>query len=355
MHGTEAEPGVLGRFFFQAALISVAAVIPVGAMAERWRFGSIIPYGFFISAVPLAIFGNWVWGGGWLSRLGMSYGLGQGFVDFAGGAVIHMAGGIIGLAGAVALGPRIGKYARDGRPRPIPGHNLVYVTIGSIILAAGWIGFNLGPAVFTGGQRAALIATNTLLSSVAGAACACIVVTMKFRKPDPSMVCNGLLAGLVAISASCAFVSPTGAVITGAVAGFLVVHSVLFFEAKMKVDDPAGAISIHGVCGAWGVISLGLLADGHADLEGTLVSGAFAKLFGGPKNDWSQLGAQLIGAAACVIFLGGVSWAWFKAFRFIGPLRSRHEDELAGLDLPEMGSECYPDFHLTDKGSTRAE
>src|SRR5580704_10779021 len=125
----------------------------------------------------------------------MSSGLGQGFVDFAGGAVIHMAGGIIGLAGAVALGPRIGKYARDGRPRPIPGHNLVYVTIGSIILAVGWFGFNLGPAVFTGGQRAALIATNTLLASVAGAACACIVVTMKFRKPDPSMVCNGLLAG----------------------------------------------------------------------------------------------------------------------------------------------------------------
>ena len=169
------------------------------------------------------------------------------------------------------------------------------MTIGSIILAVGWFGFNLGPAVFTGGQRAALIATNTLLASVAGAACACIVVTMKFRKPDPSMVCNGLLAGLVAISASCAFVSPTGAAITGAVAGFLVVHSVLFFEARMKVDDPAGAISIHGVCGAWGVISLGLLADGHTDLEGTLVTGAFAKLFGGPKNDWSQLAAQLIG------------------------------------------------------------
>lgn len=352
MHGTESQPSVLGRFFFQAALIAVAAVIPVGAMAERWRFGSIISYGFFVSAVPLAIFGNWVWGGGWLSRLGMLYGLGQGFVDFAGASVVHMAGGVIGLAGALALGPRIGKYARDGWPQPMPGHNLVYMTVGTIILAAGWLGFNLGPAVVTGGQRAALIAANTLLASVAGAASACVIVTIKFRKPDPSMVCNGLLAGLVAISASCAFVSPTGAVITGAVAGFLVAHSVLFFEGVMTVDDPAGAISVHGVCGAWGIISLGLLADGHTDVEGTIITGAFAKFFGGPKNDWSQLAAQLIGAVACLIFVGGVSWVWFKVFRVFSTLRSRHEDELAGLDLPEMGSECYPDFHLTDKAST---
>jgi ammonium transporter, Amt family len=355
LRGTESEPSVLGRFFFQAAVIAVAAVIPVGAMAERWRFGSVIPYGLFVSTVPLAIFGKWVWGGGWLSRLGTNFDLGQGFVDFAGASVIHMAGGVIGLTGAIALGPRIGKYARDGRPRPMPGHNLVYVTVGTLILAAGWLGFNLGPAVFSGGQRAALIAANTLLASAAGAASACAVVTMKFRKPDPSMVCNGLLAGLVAISASCAFVNPAGAVITGAVAGVLVVHAVLFFEGKMKVDDPAGAVSIHGVGGAWGIVSLGLMADGHSDGEGTAVTGALATFFGGPKNDWSQLLAQLIGAAACLIFLGATSWAWFKIYRAMAPLRSRHEDELAGLDLPEMGSECYPDFHLTDKGSTRAD
>jgi ammonium transporter, Amt family len=355
LHGTESEPSVLARFFFQAGLVAVAAVIPVGAMAERWRFGSVIPYGFFVAAVPLAIFGNWVWGGGWLSRLGTSFGMGQGFVDFAGGSVIHMAGGVIGLMGAVALGPRIGKYARDGRPRPMPGHNLVHLTVGTLILAVGWFGFNLGIAVFTGGQSAPLIAVNTLLASVAGAASACAVVTMKFRKPDPSMVCNGLLAGLVAISASCAFVSPAGAVITGIVAGLLVVYAVLFFEGTMKVDDPAGAVSIHGVCGAWGVLSLGLMADGRSNGEGTAVSGAFARLFGGPRNDWSQLGAQIIGTATCLAFIGAASWGWFKIYRVISTLRSRHEDELAGLDLPEMGSECYPDFHLTDKGSTRAE
>jgi Amt family ammonium transporter len=355
LHGTGSESSVLARFFFQAALIAVAAVIPVGAMAERWKFSTVIPYGFFVSAVPLPIFGNWVWGGGWLSRLGSSLKLGQGFVDFAGASVIHMAGGVIGLVGAMMLGPRIGKYARDGRPRPMPGHNLVYVTVGTVILAVGWFGFNLGPAVFTGGQGAPLIAVNTLLASAAGAASAYAVVTMKFHKPDPSMVCNGLLAGLVAISASCAFVNPAGAVITGAVAGLLVVYAVLFFEGTMKVDDPAGAVSIHGVGGAWGVVSLGLMADGRSDGQGKVVTGAFATLFGGPNNDWSQLGAQLIGAAACLVFLGLTSWAWFKICGLVSPIRSRHEDELAGLDLQEMGSECYPDFHLTDKGSTRAD
>jgi Amt family ammonium transporter len=355
LHGAESEPGVLGRFFFEAVLVAVAAVIPVGAMAERWRFATVVPYGLFVSAVPLAIFGRWVWGGGWLSQLGNSLGLGQGFVDFAGASVIHMAGGVIGLMGAMALGPRIGKYSRDGRPRPMPGHNLVYVMVGTLTLAAGWFGFNLWPAVIEGGQNAALIATNTLLASVAGAATAYAIVTMKFRKPDPSMVCNGLLAGLVAISASCAYVNPVGAVITGGVAGLLVVYAVLFFEGVMKVDDPTGAVSVHGVGGAWGVVSLGLMADGHAEGDKGVVAGAFATLFGGPKSDWPQLGAQLIGAATCLVFVGAASWVWFKLCGRLATLRSRHEDELAGLDLPEMGSECYPDFHLTDKGSTRAQ
>jgi ammonium transporter, Amt family len=355
LRGTESEPAALGRFFFQAVLIAVAAVIPVGAMAERWRFPAVVPYGLFISAVPLAIFGRWVWGGGWLSQLGTTLGLGHGFVDYAGGSVVHMAGGVVGLMGAMALGPRIGKYARDGRPRPVPGHSLVQVAAGTIVLAVGWFGANLGLAAVMGGQNTPLIAVNTLLASVAGAVSAYALVTMKFRKPDPSMVCNGLLAGLAAISASCAFVSPAGAILTGAVAGLLVVYAVLFFEGTMKVDDPTGAVSVHGVGGAWGVVSLGLIADGHVDGEGTIISGAFGKLFGGPKNDWPQLGAQLIGAAACFVFLGAASWAWFKLYRVLAPLRSRHEDELAGLDLPEMGAESYPDFHLTDKGSTRAQ
>jgi Amt family ammonium transporter len=268
---------------------------------------------------------------------------------------------MIGLMGATALGPRLGKYSREGRPRPIAGHNLAYVVVGSLLLAAGWFGFNVGPSLFAAESRAPIIAVNTLLAAVAGAAAAGAWVTVKFRKPDPSMVCNGLLAGLVAISGSCAFVNPAGAVITGAVAGFLVVYAVIFFEGTMKVDDPMGALSVHGVGGIWGVLSLGLLADGSfgANWNGVPdkagVAGAFATVFGGPANDWGQLLAQIIGALSCLVFFGLAAWLWFKASNRIVPLRTRREDELGGLDLSEVGAECYPDFHLTDKGSSRSE
>jgi ammonium transporter, Amt family len=359
------DPMVLRLFFYQAAVVAVAAAIPAGAMAERWRFKNFILYGCWAGTLPMALFGRWVWGGGWLSQLGQSLGLGHGFVDFAGSSVVHMAGGVIGLAGAAMLGPRIGKYARDGRPRPMPGHNLVYVVLGTLILAFGWFGFNLGPALATGHERAAVIIVNTLLASATGTVGAYVMVIMKFGKPDPSMLCNGMLAGLVAISGPCAFVSPAGAAIIGAVAGILVVYSVLFFEGKMKVDDPVGAISVHGVSGAWGVLSIGLLANGSygADWNGihTLakdgsemgVTGAFGMLFGSAANDWSQLGAQAVGALTCLIFIGLFALLWFKISSFIVPLRSKREEEIAGLDLPEMGAECYPDFHLTDKGASR--
>jgi ammonium transporter, Amt family len=356
-----AEPAADGLFFWQALVISLAAVIPAGVMAERWKFGNMILYGMVAAALPLAVFGHWVWGGGWLAQLGQNLGLGHGFIDFAGSSVVHAAGGMIGLMGATALGPRLGKYSRDGRPRPIAGHNLVYVVVGSLLLAAGWLGFNLGPSFFASESRAPLIAVNSMLASAAGAAVAGAWVTLKFRKPDPSMVCNGLLAGLVAISSSCAFVNPAGAVITGAVAGFLVVYAVIFFEGTMKVDDPMGALSVHGVGGVWGVLSLGLLADGSfgANWNGVQdkagVAGGFATLFGGPANDWGQMLAQVIGALSCLIFFGLAAWLWFKVSNRIVPLRTRREDELNGLDLPEVGAECYPDFHLTDKGSSRSE
>ena len=211
---------MLGRFFFQTALISVAAVIPAGAMAERWRFPTVVPYRIFISALPLAIFGYWVWGGGWLSRLNSTLGLGRGFHRFCRGLGCphgRRRHWIDGGSGAWAAH----RQVRAGRATAAnPGRaNLVYVIVGTILLAVGWFGFNLGPAVFMGGLSAPLIVVNTLLAAVAGGAAAYAVVTMKFRKPDPSMVCNGLLAGLVAISASCAFVNPTGAALTGAIAG----------------------------------------------------------------------------------------------------------------------------------------
>jgi Amt family ammonium transporter len=344
--------------------VAVAALIPAGAMAERWRFGSMAPYGLWSAALPVALLGNWVWGHGWLAQLGQNLGLGHGYVDFAGSSVIHLAGGVAGLMGALALGPRLGKYSRDGRPRPMPGHNLTCVIAGTFLLAAGWIGFTIGPAVLGAPARVPLIAVNAMLASAAAAVAAYVVVRIKFHKPDPSMICNGLMAGLVAICGPCAFVNPTGAVLIGAVAGVLVIYSVLFLEGTMKVDDPVGAISVHGVGGAWGVLSLGLLADGsfgagwngvHDPAKNGLepgVTGLFGPLFGAPAGDPAQFLAQLIGAVACVTFAGLSAWAWFKVWGALTPARSRHEDEMAGLDLPEMGAECYPDFHLTDKGAS---
>ncbi len=383
--------GVFCAFVFQTALMAVMAVVPAGAMAERWRFPSAVLYGFWAGALPYALYGNWVWGGGWLAQLGRNFGLGHGHVDFAGSSVVHLCGGAIGLAGALAIGPRIGKFNREGKPRPMPGHNLGYVVVGTFILAFGWLGLNTGPILGAGGERVALVAMNTILSSVAGAFAAYLVMMSKFGKPDPSMLCNGMLAGLVAISASCAFVTPCGAIIVGAVAGVLVVHAVLFFEARMRVDDPVGAVSVHGVSGAWGALSLGLLADGSygAGWNGvhTLVNtksgavqtlldngpdaianhdkllasgwsdvgvtGAFGKLFGSPINDWSQLAAQLTGVLTCLVFVGLLAMAWFKISNLAVRLRSRREDEIAGLDLPELGAECYPDYHLTDTGTSR--
>jgi Amt family ammonium transporter len=361
------DPMVLRLFFFESAVIAVAAAIPTGVMAERWRFPNFILYGLCAGALPIAIFGHWVWGGGWLSQLGQYFGLGHGFVDFAGSSVVHMVGGVLGLAGASMVGPRLGKYSRDGRPRPMPGHNLVNVVVGTVVLAFGWFGLNLGPALAAAPERVTLIAINTLLASATGTLGAYAIVMMKFRKPDPSMLCNGMLAGLAAISGSCAFVSTGGAVIIGTVAGVLVVYSVLFFEGKVRVDDPVGAISVHGIGGAWGVLSIGLLANGsfgagwngiHTAVKNgseTGVTGALGMLFGAPTNDWSQLGAQAVGALACLIFTGIFAYVWFKISNLVVPMRSRREEEIAGLDLPEMGAECYPDFHLTDTGSSHNE
>lgn len=358
---------LLGLLFFQAGAVAVAAAIPIGVMAERWKFKNFMYYGLWVGLLPIAWFADWVWGGGWLAQLGHSLDLGHGYVDFAGSSVLHMAGGTIGLVGACLLGPRVGKFSRDGRPRPMPGHNLIYVAIGTVVLAVGWFGLNLGPALAQGRDRVAIILVNTLLAGATGTVGAYFVVITKFRKPDPSMLCNGLLAGLVAISASCPFVNNIGAAIIGLAAGVLVVYSVLIFESKFNIDDPVGAVSVHGVSGAWGVLSLGLFANGsygagwngiHSTAKDGVeygVSGAFGALFGGPASDWSQLGAQALGAVVCVVFIGVFALVWFKLSALLVPLRVRREEEMAGLDLPEMGAECYPDFHLTEKSATHTE
>ncbi len=390
LNPTVFDTAIFALFLFQMVFMDTTATIPTGAMAERWNFKNFILYGFWVGMLPYAFFGNWVWGGGWLAQLGQNFGLGHGHVDFAGSSVVHMCGGVIALAGAAVIGARVGKYDPAGKPRPIPGHNLVYVMLGTFILAFGWFGFNPGSTLAGADSRIAVVAVNTMLASSAGAFATCILMYMKFGKPDPSMMCNGMLAGLVAITAPCAFVSSMGAVIIGGVAGVLVVYSVFFVEGVLKLDDPVGAISVHGVNGAWGVLSLGLLANGtygqgwngvhklikegvvqiinndgtpdvakkFADLTSTAggwtdmgVTGAFGKWFGAPMNDWSQLGAQVTGTLTCLIFVGVFSYAWFKLSNLVVAIRSSREDEIGGLDVPEMGAEAYPDYQLTDKSS----
>jgi len=382
------DTAIFTLFLFEMVFMDTTATIPTGAMAERWNFKNFMIYGFWVGMLPYSLFGNWVWGGGWLAQLGLNFGLGHGHVDFAGSSVVHQTGGMIALAGAYAIGARIGKFGPDGKPRPIPGHNIPMVMLGTFILAFGWFGFNPGSTLSGTDNRIAIIAVNTMLASASGALFSVLVMTWKFGKPDPSMMCNGMLAGLVAITAPCAFVNSLGAVLIGAIAGVLVVASVFFVERVLKLDDPVGAISVHGTCGSFGVLAVGLFANGSYGQgwggvhklfkdgamqiilnDGTKdtidkfnqlissgwsdqgVTGCLGSLFGAVSNDWSQLGAECVGTLTNLIFVTVFAFAWFKLSNLIIPLRSKAEDEVVGLDLPEMGAEAYPDYQLTDKSS----
>lgn len=328
--------GIAVMFLFQMVFMDTTATIPTGAMAERWKWSAFAVYGFFVSTIIYPVFGNWAWGGGWLSQLGQK-GLGSGYIDFAGSGVVHAVGGFTALAGAYVLGPRIGKYNKDGTSNVIPGHNLVLAIVGTLILAFGWFGFNPGSTLGASGNgnlRIGLIAVVTMLAGSAGAMASLLVTWYTNGKPDAGMTCNGLLAGLVAITAPSGYVSPISAVIIGAVAGTIVVFAVAIIDRKLRIDDPVGAISVHGVCGVWGMLAVGLFADGTANYGGTQVKGLF---FGEPK----QIIPQVIGAVVVMLWAGGVSLVFFKVCdRLIG-LRSSAADELAGLDLPEMGAPAY--------------
>ena len=338
--GSTYDVAVFALFLFQMVFMDTAATIPTGAMAERWKFSAFCIYGLFISMITYPLYANWVWGGGWLSTLGKNFGLGHGYVDFAGSSVVHMVGGVTALAGAMVLGPRIGKYAKDGTPNPMPGHNIPMALLGCFILAFGWFGFNPGSTLAGTDLRIAVIAVNTMLASASGAIFAMLYMWCRYGKPDPSMSGNGLLAGLVAITAPCAFVSSFWAFVIGAVAGVLVCLSVVYVERSMKVDDPVGAISVHGTCGAWGVISLGLFADGtYGDGVNGISGGVRGILYG----DASQLIAQIIGPLVNVGFVFCASWVFFKILDAIIGMRVSAETELEGLDVPEMGSHGYPE------------
>jgi ammonium transporter, Amt family len=345
--GDAYDVSVMTLFLFQMVFMDTTATIPTGAMAERWKFLSFCVYGFIISMIIYPIYGNWVWGGGWLSQLGSNFGLGHGAVDFAGSGVVHMVGGVSALAGAIVIGPRIGKYKKDGTPNAIPGHHIPMGIAGALILAFGWFGFNPGSTLAGTDLRIGIIATNTMLASAAGTLTAMTYMWLKYGKPDPTMSANGLLAGLVAITAPCAFVNPVAAFIIGGIAGILVVLSVLFVDGVLKVDDPVGAISVHGTCGAWGVLSLGLFADGTYGDGWNSVKGTVTGLFYG---NGGQFLAQVIDVIVNFVFVFIAAYLAFKLIDVVIGNRVSAEAEIGGLDLPETGILAYPDFVLTKSG-----
>ncbi len=333
--------GILAFFLFQLVFMDAAATIPTGAMAERWKFSSFIIFGFFMSMFLYPLFGNWVWGGGWLAQLGNNLGWGNGYLDFAGSSVVHAMGGLTALAGAYVLGPRIGKFNKDGSPNAIPGHHIPMAVLGTMILAFGWIGFNGASTLAGGDLRLAVIITNTFLSCAAGGLVALALMWKIFGKPDISMSANGCLAGLVAITAPCAFVAPWAALVIGTIAGALVVGAVFFVERVLKVDDPVGAVAVHGANGLWGVLALGIFADGTygAGFNG-VTENVKGLLYGGT----GQLYAQLLGAGTVIVVALGGSYVFFKVLDAIMGMRVTAEEEIQGLDLPQMGTLAYPDF-----------
>jgi Amt family ammonium transporter len=371
--GRAFDAGIMTLFLFQMVFMDTAATIPTGAMAERWKFLPFTIYGCFLSMLIYPIYGNWVWGGGWLAKLGANFGLGHGHVDFAGSSVVHMVGGFTALAGAIIIGPRLGKYNRDGTVNALPAHNVPMYVTGTLILAFGWFGFNPGSTNAATDLNIGRIATNTMLASAAGSLASMIYMWGVYKKPDPSFICNGMLAGLVAITAPCAYVTPWASVLIGTVAGILVVWSCLFVERVAKVDDPVGAVSVHGVNGLWGVLAVGLFADGT---YGQGANGSFwykigdklewfssklseadiaEKLKGLPANTQiveqgvtglfygnpSQLGAQCIGILTNIVWVFGSAYLSFWILEKLIGNRVSASVELQGLDVPEMGVPGY--------------
>lgn len=342
MLGGEAyDAAIYTMFLFQMVFMDTTATIPTGSMAERWTMKSFIVYALFISGIVYPLYANWVWGGGWLAKLGTNFALGHGHVDFAGSSVVHLTGGVAALAGAIVLGPRIGKFGPDGKPRAIPGHHIPMAVVGCFILAFGWFGFNAGSTLAGSDFRIGVVAVNTMLAGGAAAFSSWLYMWIRYGKPDISMSANGMLAGLVAITAPCAFVTSLSAVIIGSIAGVLVCISVFFIERVLKIDDPVGAISVHGVNGAWGVLSLGLFADGVYGDAFNGVPGTVKGLFYG---DSGQFIAQLIGTATNMIFVFVVMYVFFKVLNMIVPLRVDPELEVEGLDQAEVAVTAYPDF-----------
>ena len=339
--GVAYNASVFAFFLFQMVFMDTTLTIPTGALAERWKFSSFCVFTIFLGAIIYPVFGNWAWGGGWLSALGRNIGLGNGYVDFAGSGVVHLTGGVIALITCKLLGPRRGKFNADGSANVIPGHNIPMAIYGTFVLAFGWFGFNAGSTLAGTDVRIGVVATNTMLAGAAGAVSAMAWVWMKYGKPDPSMLANGMLAGLVAITAPCAFVTAPSAVAIGLIAGLIVCWAVVFFEKTLKLDDPVGAISVHGVNGAWGLIAVGVFADGT---YGGGLNGVAGNVTGLLYGGTTQIAAQLVGIVANFVWVGGTAYAAWKITDLVtsGSRVSAAVEEL-GLDIPEMGGLAYPD------------
>ena len=315
-------------WMFQVVFAATAATIVSGAMAERTKFPAYLVYSLFICALIYPVVGHWIWGGGWLSSKGM--------IDFAGSTVVHCVGGWAALAGAMLLGPRLGKYNKDGSSNAIPGHNIPLAGLGVFILWFGWFGFNAGSTTAGTDLSIAVIAVTTTLAASAGAICAMYTAWIRFGKPDTSMALNGALAGLVAITAGCANVSPLSAIIIGALGGILVVLSVEFIDKVLHVDDPVGAISVHGVCGAWGTLAVGLFAQ-------EAYGGTNGFFFGGGMK---QLIIQAVGVGSVFVWVFGSALILFGIVKVTMGLRVSRDEELKGLDIGEHGMESYSGFQI---------
>jgi ammonium transporter, Amt family len=346
--GDAITPAAIGFFLYMVAFMDTVATIPTGSMAERWKWSSFVVWGFFCGAIYYPVIAAWTWGGGWLAKTWSSMSLGAGYVDFAGSGVVHAVGGVAAFTGAIVIGPRIGKFGADGKPRTIAGHHVPMAMLGTFILLFGWFGFNAASTFAATDVQFAVAATNTAIAGAFGSIAAMLYITRKTGKPDPGMMVNGMLAGLVAITAPCAFVDPWAAAVIGTLAAVLIIESVYFFERR-GIDDPVGAISVHGVGGLFGLLSVGVFANGT---YGTGWNGSTSEgVKGIIKGDWGQLGAQALGAVTIVVVCGFMSYAFFAIQNKMtkGGIRSKAEDEIAGLDIAEMGVLAYPDFDGSHK------
>ena len=313
-------------WIFQMVFVATAATIVSGSMAGRTKIVSYLAYSFIISSVIYPIYGHWIWGGGWLSRLPF----GAGAVDFAGSGVVHTVGGLMALTGAVVLGPRTGKYDENGIPQKMPGHNVTYVILGTLILFFGWFGFNAGSTMAATDLRISIIAVNTFLSGVTAAVVVVYWIYLKTAQIDLLAAANATLAGLVSITASCAYVPPWAAVVTGAIGGILMQWGTGFVEKTLKIDDPVGAVSVHGLAGLWGVLAVGIFADGtYRGVSGLIV------------GNTRQIIAQAISAVVLIVYTLSAGFLTFSLLKKSTGLRASREEEEVGLDLSEHGLTCY--------------